>query len=237
MPFSLSDDINGSYRWDDRLKVFVISLPDGELVFSDDFFGRKISDRCVVYFQENDRFDGPNTDWRALSDSELTKTQFTNIRWQHDRIRFYGKDIPLPRLTAWYGEAGKTYTYSGITSHPNPWNEGLLYLKNAVETVAQERFNSVLLNWYRNGQDHMSWHADDEAELGKNPTIASVNFGASRDFVLRRKGDPSKKLTIPLNHGALLIMRGPLQHFWQHSVPKRKRVTGSRFNLTFRRIV
>src|SRR5690606_15717201 len=135
---------------------------------------------------------------------------------------------PLPRLTAWYGDSGKSYTYSGIKSEPNEWNKGLLYLKQQIERVAGVEFNSVLLNWYRDGEDYLSWHADDEKELGLNPVIASVNFGETRDFFLRRNVDKSQKITIPLRHGTLLVMSGELQHHWQHSVPKRKRVDGSR---------
>ena len=237
LPFTIPDSIAHTYTWDAQLKVFFISLPQGTLVFSDDFLGARLSDRCLAYFQENQSFDWQTTDWRALSEAQLARAGFTHINWQQDRIQMYGKNIPLPRLTAWYGDAGKTYTYSGITMTPNPWNEGLLYLKKAVERVCQASFNTVLLNWYRNGEDHMGWHADDEPELGQNPTIASLNFGASRDFVLRRKADPTQKIKIPLTHGSLLIMQGPLQHFWQHAVPKRKKVRQSRFNLTFRQIV
>ena len=113
---------------------------------------------------------------------------------------------------------------------------GLLYLKHEIERVVGHEFNSVLLNWYRDGEDYLNWHADDEKELGVNPVIGSVNFGETRDFLLRRNTDASQKITIPLKHGTLLVMSGELQHHWQHSVPKRKRVRGSRFNLTFRRI-
>ncbi|MDC4318744.1 alpha-ketoglutarate-dependent dioxygenase AlkB, partial [Acinetobacter baumannii] len=141
-----------------------------------------------------------------------------------------------PRLTSWYGDSGKSYSYSGIKSEPNPWNKGLLYLKTEIEKIAKEQFNSVLLNWYRNGDDYMNWHADDEKELGKNPIIASVNFGETRDFVLKNNQDENIKIKIPLNHGTLLIMKGALQHFWQHSVPKRANIKKSRFNLTFRTI-
>lgn len=95
----------------------------------------------------------------------------------------------------------------------------------------------MLLNWYRSGEDHMGWHADDEPELGPDPVIASANFGATRDFILRRTDDPSRKIVISLQHGSVLVMQGALQHHWQHSVPKRKKVTHSRFNLTFRTIV
>lgn len=236
LPFSLPNDVDFSCKWDDKLKVFFLTVPNGELIFSESFFTKKISDRSVEYFQENDSLDWKTTDWSQVSDQELKKIKFSNIKWKHDEIKLYGKYIPLPRLTSWYGDQGKVYTYSGIKSQHNAWNEGLLFLKKEVEKVAEETFNSVLLNWYRNGEDHLSWHADDEIELGENPTIASVNFGEERDFVIRRNEEPSQKITIPLSHGALLIMRGELQHFWQHAVPKRKKVFGSRFNLTFRHI-
>ncbi len=191
----------------------------------------------LQYFQENDILDWASTDWHQVSSEQLNAICFTHIQWRCDHIKMYGENIPLPRLTSWYGDAGKSYTYFGITSQPNPWNKGLLYIKGKIEQTTALSFNSVLLNWYRSGEDHMGWHADDEQELGKNPVIASVNFGATRDFVLRRIDDPTIKIVIPLQHGTLLVMGGELQHYWQHSVPKRKKVKDSRFNLTFRSIV
>lgn len=235
-PFHLPKEMKISVYWDEDLKVFKINIPNGELLFSESFFGKKISDRSFEYFQENNCLDWRKTKWREIEDDQLEDVEFTNVRWKHDRINMYGKMIPLPRLTSWYGDAGKSYTYSGIKSKPNPWNKGLSYIKREVEKISMTTFNSVLLNWYRDGEDYLSWHADDEKELGRNPEIASVNFGETRDFVLRRNDDPSKKIVIPLKHGTLLIMRGETQRFWQHSVPKRKKVTGSRFNLTFRKI-
>lgn len=212
-PFYIPDDLGFSWRWSEPLNAFFIRIPDGELIFSESFFTRKFSDRCVEYFQSYD-----------------------NIDWQQDHIKMYGRQIPLPRLTAWFGDEGSDYSYSGIAMKANGWNKALLIIKHRIESVFKDQFNSVLLNWYRNGEDHQGWHADDEQELGENPVIASVNFGETRDFVLRRNDDKSKKLTIPLSHGSLLIMKGEVQSFWQHSVPKRKRVVGSRFNLTFRAI-
>lgn len=236
LPFPIPNETGFSCRWDDQLKVFFLAIPNGEILFAESFFNKKVSDRSVEYFQENNILDWRNADWSAVSDQELEEINFTNINWKHDKIKLYGKEIPLPRLTSWHGDQGKDYTYSGIVSQPSKWNKGLLYIKNEVEKIACENFNSVLLNWYRNGEDCLSWHADDEKELGKNPIIASVNFGETRDFIIRRNDDHSKKITIPLGHGTLLVMRGELQHFWQHSVPKRKKVKGSRFNLTFRNI-
>lgn len=213
-----------------------IAVPNGELIYIEHFFSKKISDRSVEYFQENDAIEWRSAKWREINPEEFSKINFTNIRWKQDSINMYGKSIPLPRITAWYGDSGKSYTYSGIRSEPNAWNKGLLYLKQEAERIACVEFNSVLLNWYRDGDDHLNWHADDEKELGLNPVICSVNFGETRDFVLRRNSDVSQKITLPLSHGTLLVMRGELQHYWQHSVPKRKRVNDSRFNLTFRRI-
>lgn len=220
----------------DELDGYRISVPNGELVYIEKFFSQKISDRSVEYFVENDTVEWRTAKWKQLTSEQLAAIRFTNICWKQDSINLYGKTIPLPRLTAWYGDPGKSYTYAGIKSQPNEWNKGLLYLKQAIEQFAGGEFNSVLLNWYRDGEDYLNWHADDEKELGPNPMIGSVNFGETRDFLLRRNIDTSQKIVLPLKHGTLLIMRGELQHHWQHSVPKRKRVNGSRFNLTFRRI-
>ena len=213
-----------------------IIVPSGELVYIERFFDKKISDRSLEYFQENDSTDWRQTKWSEVTADDFSKIKFSNISWKQDSIKMYGKTIPLPRLTSWYGDGGKAYTYSGITSYPNEWNRGLLYLKERIEQFAEVEFNSVLLNWYRDGQDYLNWHADDEKELGVNPIIASANFGETRDFVIRRNDDHTVKFILPLSHGTLLLMRGELQHFWQHSVPKRTKVSGSRFNLTFRRI-
>lgn len=235
-PFEIPKEIEHSYFWNEDLNLFHIKIPNGELIFSENFFNKKISDKSVEYFQENDTINWRHINWSEISVSDLNKIVFKNIKWKQDSLKMYGKTVHLPRLTSWYGDPGKSYTYSGIKSEPNTWNEGLLYIKDKIEKVSLLKFNSVLLNWYRDGEDHLSWHADDEKELGKNPVIGSVNFGETRDFVIRRNDDYSKKIVIPLKHGSLLIMCGELQAFWQHSVPKRKKIKGSRFNLTFRRI-
>jgi alkylated DNA repair dioxygenase AlkB len=222
--------------WNEEWKGYNIRVPNGELLYVEFFFDEKTSNRTIEYFQENDTFEWRNANWRAISPEQLEHIGFSNINWKQDWISLYGKRIPLPRLTSWYGDSGKAYTYSGITSHPNEWNRGLLHIKEKIEHCSGVNFNSVLLNWYRDGEDHISWHSDDEKELGANPTIASANFGAERDFIIRRKDENSAKLVLPLKHGTLLVMKGELQHFWQHSIPKRKNVGHSRFNLTFRRI-
>jgi alkylated DNA repair dioxygenase AlkB len=234
--FELPAQDGFSAVWSEARRGFLISVPGGELFYCRQFFDQRISDRTVEYFQENEDFDWRNADWRGLSPDQFAEVRFKNIRWKQDFIRLFGKTHPLPRLTSWYGDSQRSYTYSGITSYPNEWNTGLRYIREQVEKSAGVSFNSVLLNWYRDGEDKIDWHADDEPELGKNPVIGSVNFGETRDFVIRRNDDQQVKVTIPLAHGTLLVMAGALQHHWQHSVPKRAKVRGSRFNLTFRRI-
>ncbi len=215
------------------LKGFEIYVPNGYLFYAEAFIEKNISDRSVEYFLENDSNDWQSVDWHSLDKDALSKVKFKNINWQHDKINMYGKEMYLPRYSAWYGDTDKSYTYSGIHLEPNVWNKGLLYLKERIESITDVKFNSVLMNWYRDGFDHIGWHTDAESELGQNPVIASLNFGASRDFVIRTK-DKSQKMSIPLKHGTLLIMGGALQHFWEHSVPPRKKVKEARFNLTFR---
>jgi len=236
LTFELPSQEGYSVRKLDGVDGYRISVPHGELDYIEHFFSQKISDRSVEYFLENDTVDGRTAKWKQMTPVQLATVRFTNILWSQDMIKMYGKTMPLPRLTAWYGDSGKSYTYAGIRAEPNEWNKGLLYLKQETERFAGVCFNSVLLNWYRDGEDYLNWHADDEKELGLNPIIGSVNFGDTRDFILRRNVDASQKIVLPLKHGTLLIMRGELQHYWQHSVPKRKRVKGSRINLTFRRI-
>lgn len=236
LPFELPSGEGYSVRELEGVNGYRICVPNGELDYVEHFFSKKVSDRSVEYFLENDTVDWRTAKWKQMTPEQLAVVRFSNILWKQDSIKLYGKTIPLPRLTAWYGDNGKSYTYAGIKSEPNAWNKGLLYLKKETERLTGVDFNSVLLNWYRDGEDYLNWHADDEKELGLNPEIGSVNFGETRDFLLRRNIDATQKIVLPLKHGTLLIMRGELQHHWQHSVPKRKRVNGSRFNLTFRRI-
>ncbi len=163
----------------------------------------------------------------------LLKGLRKNIVWKQESMNIYGKKIDFPRLTAWYGNNDKPYSFSGTTLHPLPWTNEILTIKSKIEPIAKTEFNSVLLNLYRNGNDSISWHTDAEKELGVNPVIASVNFGATRKFQLRHI-KTKEKLEIELIHGSLLIMQGELQHFWQHQVPKTSKPVGERVNLTFR---
>jgi alkylated DNA repair dioxygenase AlkB len=159
------------------------------------------------------------------------------IKWNQDYIKFYGKTHPLPRLTAWYGDRNKGYTYSGIPMTPNSWNTELLELKKRVDQYANINFNSVLLNFYRSGNDSVSWHSDDEKELGAQPIIGSVSFGGIRKFRLRNKKNKKLIHNIELENGSLLIMSGLTQKYWEHEIPKTKKKVAERVNLTFRSIL
>ena len=186
----------------------VVKIRNGEYLFVPDFFDKAKSDH---YFNH----------------------LFKNSEWKQEEMRMYGKTIKFPRLTAWYGD--KPYTYSGITHAARKWTDVLLEIRGEIERKAQVSFNSVLLNLYRSGNDSISWHADAEKALGENPIIASVSFGVTRKFQLRHN-ETKEKIQLELGHGSLLIMKGELQHYWQHQVPKTKREVEQRINLTFRTI-
>jgi alkylated DNA repair dioxygenase AlkB len=211
---------------------YKITVPQGEFLYFPQFFSPKVADRALNFLLENSLGHTP-----AQFDDAIA---WTNIPWRLDTINMYGKQIPLPRLSSWHGDNDRPYTYSGITLQPLPWNAGLDYLRDQLLLLSGRRFNSVLLNLYRDGQDHISWHTDAEPELGKNPVIASVNFGESRRFLLRRhekERQPLEKIEVLLTHGSVLIMQGETQHYWQHSVPKQAKVDKPRINLTFREII
>lgn len=185
---------------------------DGYTVFYPHFLGKSLSDKLFLQLKES-------------------------IEWRSEEIKIFGRWVMQPRLTAWYGNAGKTYRYSGIEMKPLPWTPYLLEIKNKVEKQCDVSFNSVLLNYYRTGADSMGWHSDDEPELGKNPVIASVSFGAERLFCLRHKKEKSLQVKLKLTAGSLLIMTGETQHHWQHAIPKTTKPIGERINLTFRKII
>jgi alkylated DNA repair dioxygenase AlkB len=153
--------------------------------------------------------------------------------WSQEFLTMYGKQIPFPRLTAWYGDPDATYRYSGTLHVPRPWIAELSGVRDQLAAHTTTRFNSVLLNQYRTGDDGMSWHSDDEPELGEQPFIASVSLGATRTFQLRHRGDGAV-VSVRLEHGSLLLMSGSLQHAWTHRIPKERASTGARVNLTFR---
>lgn len=161
----------------------------------------------------------------------------SEVDWKQEHIKMFGKEIEIPRLTAWYGDPERSYTYSGIALTPLAWTPLLNELRAAVEKVAGHQFNSVLLNLYRNGNDSVSWHADDEPDLGREPVIGSLSLGATRRFDFRKKTDHSDKFESVLNSGDLVVMRGTSQQLWDHQVPKEPKVTEPRINLTFRQIL
>lgn len=166
--------------------------------------------------------------------NEYFETIIKETPWRQDKIVVYGVEYDIPRLQAWYGD--KTYIYSGLQLAPLPWTETLSKIRKLVEDKCECKFNSVLLNLYRNGDDSVGWHSDDEPELGVEPKIASISFGETRDFVLRNKKDNKIKENYSLSNGSLLYMFGKIQEEWQHTLPKRKNVHNKRLNLTFRYI-
>lgn len=186
-----------------------LGLPDADIIYYPQFLDKEQAD--IIF-------------------AELIK----DVPWQHDEIRVYGKIHPQPRLTALFGNEGKPYSYSNITMQPHPWNLLLQKLKTEIEKVSDTIFTTVLLNQYRDGKDSNGWHADNEKELGINPVIASLSFGAERTFQLKHNLDKDQKKSIVLKHGSLLLMKGTTQHFWKHQIPKTAKSIGPRINATFR---
>lgn len=170
---------------------------------------------------------------RDEADALLAALQ-AEVPWKQESLTIFGVRRAQPRLTAWYGDRGTTYTYSGIKNAPLPWRDDLRELALRLETAAGARFNSVLLNLYRDGADGVAWHSDDEPELGERPTIASVSLGAERTFDLRYVERGDLVVRIALEHGSLLVMSGDSQRCWKHRVAKTGKVTEPRINLTFR---
>ncbi|MEN3278665.1 MAG: hypothetical protein V7631_4455 [Massilia sp.] len=167
------------------------------------------------------------------SNEDILKRLLAQTPWRAETVVVFGKRHLQPRLTAWYGEA--SYTYSGLRLEPLPWTPLLGELRAAVEAACGARFNSVLLNLYRNGRDSMGMHSDDEPELGPEPLIASLSYGTARTFILRHKRN-KQTLRLPLGDGTLLLMAGTLQQNWLHGINKSARALGARLNLTFRYI-
>lgn len=166
----------------------------------------------------------------------LFATLMAETPWRQERIEVWGKVHDQPRLTSWHGDAGTRYTYSGITLDTCPWTPTLTRLRQDVEAATGQRYNSVLLNLYRDRHDSVGWHSDNERELGGEPVIASLSFGATRSFRLRHRERLHATVNISLTDGSLLLMAGAMQRHWQHAVPKESREKGPRINLTFRRI-
>jgi alkylated DNA repair dioxygenase AlkB len=161
------------------------------------------------------------------------QTLLLHIPWKHDETVIFGKRIVTARMVAWYGDSNFSYTYSGTTKQALPWTAELAALKAIVEELTGTQFNSCLLNLYQDGSRGMGWHSDDERSLGKDSAIASISLGAEREFRLKHK-HLDEKISVLLESGSLLVMKGPTQTHWLHSIPKSKKITTPRINLTFR---
>ncbi|MDZ4788616.1 MAG: alpha-ketoglutarate-dependent dioxygenase AlkB [Blastochloris sp.] len=174
-----------------------------------------------------------------LSEQNSTKfyhTLFQSIPWAHDEVVLFGKRIVMARKVAWYGDADYSYTYSGSTKHAQIWTPELAQIKALAEKQTGSFYNSCLLNLYHDGSEGMGWHSDDEKCLGKENVIASISFGAERKFYFKHK-NTNKLISITLENGSLLVMKGATQANWLHSIPKSKKIKTPRINLTFRTIV
>jgi len=161
------------------------------------------------------------------------RSMLDTIRWENDQAIIYGKHITTRRKVAWYGDNNYAYTYSNITKHALPWTKELLTLKSLVEKLTDTSYNACLLNLYHDGDDGVSWHSDDEKALGKNPTIASLSFGAERKFSLKHKIE-KQTVSLTLESGSLFVMKGSTQTNWVHCLPKVRGIIQPRVNLTFR---
>lgn len=173
----------------------------------------------------------------AQESKEIFAELLEGIEWKQDHMTIYNKKVNLPRLTAWYGNDGKCYTYSGIVNGPLPWTDLLLDIKQFVEDRLDLYFNSALLNLYRNESDGIGWHSDNEPELGINPVIASLSFGGSRIFQFRHKKFSKEKVSENLQNGSLLLMQGETQANWLHRLSKSAGYCQPRINITFRKII
>ena len=189
-----------------------------------------------------ERLDWPDGDfriarsfWQCDEADALLERLCEEIAWARHEVVLFGRRVPSPRLSAWYGDPEASYAYSGHRYVPLPWTSALSTVRSRIETALDRPFNGMLANLYRDGRDGMGWHRDDERELGPEPAIASTSFGAPRRFVLRHRSGERRELV--LEHGSLLLMAGASQRHWQHALPKTRRPCGPRLNLTFRRIL
>jgi alkylated DNA repair dioxygenase AlkB len=198
-----------------RLEIWDLGIKDGSVEYIPSFFPRQDADRWLQVLLECGH-------------------------WKQSTIKVFSKTYKIPRLETWYADTGVHYTYSGTLHHPTDWFQELLEIRMAIkEEFPGFHFNSALANLYRDGNDSVGWHSDDEPELGKDPVIASVSLGEARKFRLRHKDykENGLKEGILLEHGSLLLMKGTTQHYWKHEVPKAPRIEKPRVNLTFRTIL
>jgi len=174
----------------------------------------------------------------AQSDMEVLRLLIAEVPWRSEEVAMWGRKIPQPRLTAWHGDPGSVYAYSGIELHPAPWTPMLLDIKTRIEAAAGSAFNSVLINYYRDNRDSIGFHSDNEPELGEQPVIGSLSLGEERTFILKHKRSKAvEPVRVRLASGSLLLMTGDTQRYWRHGILKESRPCGPRVNLTFRTIV
>jgi alkylated DNA repair dioxygenase AlkB len=175
---------------------------------------------------------------KAIPENQVTQLfdeLLNHISWENERVVMFGKEIITKRKVAFYSDPSIAYTYASSTKVGLPWKETLITLKNIVESITKEKYNACLLNLYHNGDEAMGWHCDNEKEIVANSSIASFSIGASRKFSFKHKLT-KETISIQLGNGSLLEMKGPIQQHWLHSLPKSKKVTESRINLSFRQM-
>ena len=174
--------------------------------------------------------------FNQVDSNELLKKLISDLPWESMAIKMFGKDITIPRLQCWVGDKGCDYKYSGKKLNRQDWTTDLIMIREKIYKELNIDFNSVLVNYYRDGKDSMGWHSDNESELGPNPTIASISLGSERDLVFRNRIN-KEVLPIPQTHGCLILIDGKTQKNWQHAIKKTRKVIGPRINLTFRNII
>ncbi|WP_396217346.1 alpha-ketoglutarate-dependent dioxygenase AlkB family protein [Flavobacterium sp.] len=195
----------------DKEPIF-LNLPDAEFIYYPNFFSKEKADLFLEILSKE-------------------------IAWKQDDITIFGKKIAQPRLTALYGNEGKSYGYSNIVMQPHPFNSALTFIKEEIETITNEHFTTALLNLYRNERDSNGWHSDNEKELGRDPVIASVSFGEARMFQIKHNTKKEFKQSLLLEHGSLLVMKNGAQIHYKHQIPKATQPKNPRINLTFRKIL
>ena len=199
----------------------------------------------LCFFPESGQSKGLPTDFLEYHPGLFTRQEgddllqkfIAEMQWKQNIQKMYDKEVLTPRLTAWYGDLGTDYSHPKFISNPTPWTPELIMIRKKVELLAGIQFNSVLLNYYRDGTDSVAWHSDRESVLGRNPIIASVSFGQVRSFDIRNKADHSEKYSVRLEHGSFLLMKGGLQEHWEHRIAKSTKPMKARINLTFRVVI
>lgn len=167
---------------------------------------------------------------------EIYEDLRSHCPWRQGEVHVYGRKHLTPRLECWVADPGVKYRYSNQLLEPMPWPSVISVFRSRLLEEFGHEFNACLVNYYRDGQDGVGWHADDEPELGPCPTIASLSFGVNRDFQIRPKNEKGESLSMVLGHGSLLLMSGSTQEDIVHQIPKRKRISDGRINLTFRKV-